>query len=90
MVLGEQMTLTKFKTEVRQCRGKLTRHDQDLEDIYNFGIPGLVYFTLDKKLMGISNIAWMALQPKAKQEQFITWMSDKNWKASKNELEMWK
>ena len=82
------MTLQQFKTETRLSRGKLTNHDQDLEDIYTLGVPGLVYFTMDRKLMGIANIAHIAQRPKEYQVKFLTWMADKGWKATKNELEL--
>ncbi len=83
------MTLNKFKTEVRLNRGKLTNYDQELEDIYNLGIIELAYFTIEKKLMGIRNIAWVASQPMTYQEKFLKWMAEKGWKATANEIDLW-
>ncbi len=83
------MTLIDFKQQTRLSRGKLTNHDQDLEDIYNLGIPGLIYFTMDKKLMGISNIAWMAHQPKVYQVEFLKWMANLQWKATAENINLW-
>ena len=83
------MTLEDFKREVRDRRGKLTKHDQDLMDIYLGGSEALKDFTLNKKLMGVRNIAWVSAQSDAYQKRFTEWMADKNWKAQKNEIEMW-
>ena len=78
-----------FKTQVRLNRGKLTKFDTELEMIFKHGIPGVIEFTLNKKLMGIENISFVATRPKNYQEKFCTWMGEKNWKAEKNELDLW-
>jgi len=83
------MTLDEFKTELRLRRGKLTKFDEDIETIYTEGTAELAYFALNKKLMGIHNIAWVAVQSKAYQKRFTDWMADKHWKAEKNELDLW-
>ena len=83
------MTLGEFRVEVRDRRGKLTKHDEDLRVIYVFGTIALRHFTLNKKLMGIKNITWIATQSDAYQKRFTDWMADKNWKAEKNELDLW-
>ena len=83
------MTLQDFKDEVRATRGKLTKHETDLEVIYHNGIPELLQFTLEKKLMGVRNITWIALRPINVQETFIKWMASKNWKATKDELDLY-
>lgn len=83
------MKLKKFKKEVRRRRGKLTKHDKDLEVIHTYGIDALRMFTLEKKLMGIHNIAFIAMQDDEYQENFCSWMATKKWKADKNELDLW-
>ena len=83
------MTLDDFKNELRLARGKLTRHDEDMDVIYRHGTAELRDFTLTKKLMGIRNIAWIATQPIEYQARFTGWMANKNWKAEKNELDLW-
>jgi len=83
------MTEPDFKTEVRLARGKLTNHDVDMETIYRHGTAQLRDFTLTKKLMGIKNIAWIATQPPVYQNEFTEWMDEKDWKADKNELDLW-
>lgn len=83
------MTLEEFKAQTRLARGKLTKHDADLEMIYQHGIPALQEFTLTKKLMGVKNICFVATRPVAYQEKFCNWMMNKNWKAKKNELDLW-
>ena len=83
------MTLAEFKAQVRENRGKLTHNDGDLDIIYSKGILELLRFTLTKKLMGIKNISWVAAQPTTYQLKFCNWMASKNWKATKNELELW-
>ena len=49
----------------------------------------LKYFTLRKKLMGTENISWIATQSSEYQEKFCSWYANKNWKAEKNELDLW-
>ena len=83
------MTLEEFKNEMRLNRGKLTKYDTDLEVIYDSGTTDLVNFALNKKLMGVHNISWIAIQSYGYQIKFTTWMADKNWKASKEELDLW-
>jgi hypothetical protein len=83
------MTLDEFKLQVRLNRGKLTKHDEDLETIFMFGIDELIQFTLEKKLMGVKNIASVALLPTSEQVGFCSFMAEKEWKANKNELELW-
>ena len=83
------MTFEEFKREVRATRGKLTKHDKDLREIYVSGTEELREFTLKKKLMGVHNIAWIATNTTAYQDEFTQWMADKNWKANKNELDLW-
>lgn len=83
------MTLDEFKTKVRENRGKLSKHDEDLEVIFEKGEPCLHDFTLEKKLMGIQNIRWVAEHSKVYQEQFCRWMATKHWKATKDEIQLW-
>lgn len=83
------MELEEFKAEVRDRRGKLTKHDNDLEIIYTKGTEPLRFFTLKKKLMGVSNIAWVATQPIGYQNRFTSWMADKNWKADTPTRDLW-
>lgn len=83
------MTLNQFKINMRVNRGKLTKHDQDMTIIFTDGTPELMLFALDKKLMGVHNIAWIATQPIGYQNRFTNWMAEKNWKADKNELDLW-
>lgn len=83
------MTYDEFQATMRANRGKLTRHDDDLRDIYLGGTEELKEFALTKKLMGVKNIAWIATRSIAYQNRFTTWMADKEWKATKQEVEMW-
>ena len=83
------MTSAEFKAQVRENRGKLTHNEGDLNTIYVSGIEALKEFTLSKKLMGIKNIAWVAEKSTTYQTKFCNWMASKNWKATKNELELW-
>lgn len=83
------MTLDEFKTKVRENRGKLSKHDEDLEVIFEKGEQCLIDFTLEKKLMGIQNIRWVAERSPVYQKQFCRWMAGKNWKAEKNEIQLW-
>lgn len=83
------MTFEEFKSSMRANRGKLTKHDEDLATIYIGGTQALIDFALTKKLMGVKNIAWVADQPKAYQDRFTNWMAEKNWKATKQEVELW-
>lgn len=78
-----------FVQQMRESRGKLTRYTRELEDIYENGIPALLEFSLTKKLMGVKNIQWISLQDGEYQERFCNFMEDKNWKADKNELDLW-
>ena len=38
--------------------------------------------------MGIKNIRWIAIQTTEYQTKFTDWMSNKDWKATKNELDL--
>lgn len=83
------MTIQDFKAQTRLNRGKLTKFDAELEMIFKHGIPDLLDFTLNKKLMGIENISFIATRPISYQENFCSWMAEKKWKAEKNELDLW-
>ena len=83
------MKYDEFAREVRLTRGRLTKHDNDIRDIYLGGTDELKEFTLKKKLMGVRNIAWIATQTVEYQDKFTKWMSEKNWKAPKHELDLW-
>ena len=83
------MLFEEFKAQMRANRGKLTRHDEDLATIYVGGTDALIDFALNKKLMGVKNIAWVAEQSTAYQNRFTNWMAEKGWKADKNEIELW-
>jgi len=83
------MTEHDFTTQVRLNRGKLTKHSEDIVMIFRYGIPQLHEFTLTKKLMGIKNISFIATKPRRYQQKFCSWMADKHWKATKNELDLW-
>ncbi len=83
------MTYSEFATELRMRRGRLSKHDADIATIYTKGTKELIEFTLEKKLMGIANIAKIATQSPEYQRKFTTWMAGKGWKAHKNELDLW-
>lgn len=86
----EEITpLQDFKNKVRNRRGALTSFDSHMAVIFKYGTKELKQFTLDKKLMGIENISWIALKPIDYQNKFTSWMLTKHWKAEKNELELW-
>ena len=78
-----------FATQVRLNRGKLSNYDEELATIYFKGVPGLREFTLDKKIMGIKNISVIAGKSIRFQERFLSFMADKDWKATKDEIELW-
>ena len=83
------MTKQDFIDNMRLSRGKLTKETNALEYIWENGTPALLDFALSKKLMGVRNIHWIATQDLEYQTAFTDWMRDKNWKASKDELDLW-
>ena len=74
------MTLELFAQTLRLNRGRLTKHNEDIRDIYLSGTPALREFALTKKLMGIKNIRWIAIQTTEYQTKFTDWMSNRDWK----------
>ena len=83
------MKYDEFAREVRLTRGRLTKYDNDIRDIFLGGTKELKEFTLKKKLMGVRNIAWISTQTVKYQDKFTKWMAEKNWKAPKHELDLW-
>ena len=55
--------------------------------IFDFGTDGLIDFALNKKLLGVVNIAEMALSlSHEEQDDFIEWVAEKGYKAPKQEV----
>jgi|SaaInlV_120m_DNA_4_1040238.scaffolds.fasta_scaffold45967_2 hypothetical protein len=82
------MTAEEFKKETRLTRGRLTNLDKELNLIYYEGIEELQLLCYKNKQMGIVNIAELTYLPISGQEQWYEWLSEKGFKATKNEMEL--
>ena len=80
------MTLDKFKQQMRTNRGKLTNCDEDMENIYNYGVPGVLYYMLDTKQIGVASGADLAVSSHTNQLDFLKWITPKK---TKNEIDSW-
>lgn len=83
------MSEADFIDEVVSRRGIRSNMDVQLSQIFKLGVPELATFTIEKKLMGINNIQYIAHLDRSVQLEFLGWMEAKNWKAKKDELDLW-